>query len=231
MKQVKKDIISVCQKLYEKNLLASCDGNVSCKIDSDIFITPSGVPKSSLTILDILSIGLNGEIRESLTEKMMSLLRSQIFKTKPLSPSSEKEMHVFVYKNNKESRAVIHAHPPYAVSLSLARPNWREIPPALSEVVLALGKIPIIPYTRPGTKAMGAALSPFLKEAKAFILSGHGALTWGENLDEAYLAMERLEHTSQMIYLAEALGGSRELPEEELKALWKIRESFKNKVL
>ena len=194
-------------------------------------ITPSGVPKNSLKVGDIVSIGLDGELKQNLVEKLIRLLRSQMFKVTSLSPSSEKGMHIFIYQKNKKARAVIHAHPPYAVSLSLARPDWREIPPALSEVVLALGKIPIIPYARPGTEAMGEALSPFLEEAKAFILSGHGALTWGESLQEAYLAMERLEHTCQMIYLAEALGGCKALPEDELKALWKIRKSFRNKVL
>ena len=66
-------------------------------------------------------------------------------------------------------------------------------------------------------------LIPYLSESRAFILSRHGALTWGESLKEAYLNMERLEHSSQMIYLAEALGGSGEIPEKELQELLKIR--------
>ena len=200
MRKIKKDIISVCQKLFYKNLLASLDGNVSCKTKDSIFITPSSVPKNSLKTSDIACINLNGEIKKG-------------------SPSSEKMMHVCIYKEIKEAKAVVHAHPPYAVSLSLARPEWSHIPFALSEVALVLGKIPIIPYTRPGTKEMGTVLTPFLKESKAFILSRHGALTWGESLQEAYLSMEQLEHSCQMIYLAESLGGCGELPEKELKEL------------
>ena len=212
MRQIKKEIISICQRLFEKNLLASCDGNISYKNEEDIFITPSGVSKNSLKVQDIACIDLNG-------------------KTKKGSPSSEKLMHICIYQKIQKARAIVHAHPPYAVSLSLARPEWKHIPFALSEVALTLGKIPIAPYARPGTREMGEALIPHLKESRAFILSRHGALTWGESLEEAYLSMERLEHSSQMIYLAESLGGCEELPEKELLELLKIRHSSKNKIL
>ena len=212
MRQIKKEMISVCRRLFQKNLLASCDGNISCKKGEDIFITPSGVPKNSLKIKDIACIDLNG-------------------KTKKGSPSSEKLMHTCIYQEVQKAKAIVHAHPPYAVSLSLARPNWKHIPFALSEVALALGKIPIIPYARPGTKEMGKILIPYLKESKAFILSHHGAVTWGESLQEAYLSMERLEHSSQMIYLGESLGGCEELQEKELQELLKIHHSSGNKIL
>lgn len=209
--KLKKEIVSACQRLFEQNLLAACDGNISCKSGFDIFITPKAVSKKNLQPKDIAYLNSKGQTRKG-------------------SPSSEKLMHLSIYQECPKAKAVVHAHPPYAVSLSLARPKWNEIPFVMAEVVLAVGKIPIVPYARPGTKAMGEVLKPFLKESKALILSRHGAVTWGDSLKEACLAMERLEHTCQMVYLSEALGGGRVLPAKELKALFKIRHSLGDKV-
>ena len=202
------DIIDVCQKLYEKNMLAAEDGNVSLKLNEEtLLITPSGLAKKDLQVTDICSMDFKGQAVEG-------------------EPSSEKWMHLLFYEENKEAQAVIHAHPPYAVSLSLARPQWKSLPPVLSEVILALGEVPFVPYVCPGTKEMAEVLRPFVrdKDSCAFILSHHGAITWGKDLKSAYFAMERLEHAAQMIYFAETLGGSHFLKDEERKELLKKRE-------
>ena len=140
-------------------------------------------------------------------------------------PSSEKAMHLKIYKKQKKAQAVIHAHPPYAVSLSLSRPQWKTLPLLLPETIIDLGPVPFVPYVLPGTEEMANALSPFLKESSALILSHHGAVTWGENLELAYLRMERLEHSAQIIYLSEVLGGGKPLKKKDLKQLSKLRHS------
>ena len=206
---MKKDIIGVCRRLYEKNLLAGIDGNVSVYIKEKdtIFITPSGVPKNRLNEEDLCSMNTAGEPLQG-------------------NPSSEKNMHLTVYREQKKARAVVHAHPPFAVSLSLSRPKWKTLPPVLSEAVIALGEVPFVPYMCPGTEEMARSLCPFLQGSQALILSRHGAVTWGEDLQSAYLIMECLEHSARIIYLAETLGGSRPLDEKDLKPLLDLHHSF-----
>ncbi|MCY4512089.1 MAG: class II aldolase/adducin family protein, partial [Bdellovibrionales bacterium] len=208
------DIIEVCRKLYQKNFLAGIDGNVSVynQKNKTISITPSGVPKNCLNEEDLCSMSPEGAPLKG-------------------NPSSEKSMHLTVYREQKKARAVVHAHPPFAVSLSLSRPRWKTLPSVLSETVIALGEIPIIPYACPGTEEMAQSLCPFLQTSRALILSRHGAVTWGEDLQSAYLTMECLEHSAQIIYLAETLGGSRLLNEKDLKQLLNLHSSFtfKNK--
>jgi len=51
------------------------------------------------------------------------------------------------------------------------------------------------------------------------VLSRHGALAWGEDLEEAYRGMERLEHVCQILKTVLDLGGARPLPPEEVEAL------------
>jgi L-fuculose-phosphate aldolase len=66
---------------------------------------------------------------------------------------------------------------------------------------------------------MGENLVPFLPEHRLMILARHGALAWGETLEEAYNGLERLEHACQILKAAHELGGARPLPEPELEAL------------
>jgi L-fuculose-phosphate aldolase len=202
-------IATICHRLHARNLLAAADGNVSLRLNKDqILITPSGVNKGFLDPRDISVITLENKI-----------LRG--------NPSGERLMHLAVYRHCPTAKAVVHAHPPTAIAWSLMTEGLTEIPAkSLSEVILAVGKIPIAPYARPGTPEMGEAILPFVRHHRALILARHGALSWGESLDEAYNGMERLEHSCQIIKAAKDLGELKDLPEDELQALYRLREKL-----
>ena len=134
-------------------------------------------------------------------------------------PSTEKYMHLSIYKHQAKAQAVVHAHPPSAIALSLARPDWKSLPAALPEIVIALGVVPFVPYTRPGTKELGKNLKPFIQKNKALILSHHGAVVWGESIEEAFLLMEQLEHSCKVLCLSESMGKTTLLPEKEVQKL------------
>ena len=136
-------------------------------------------------------------------------------------------MHLCVYQNCPLAQAVVHAHPPTAIALTMAFPDWQELPnDCLSELVLALGRLPIAPFARPGTQAMGEVLKPFLPDHRAILLARHGAIAWGESLEEALWGIERLEHTAKILHQALQLGPLTKLPAEEMAALQKLREKI-----
>jgi L-fuculose-phosphate aldolase len=195
-------ICDACRRLHARNLLAAADGNVSVLLDDGrIAITPSGVAKSGLEPGAMAFMDRDGTVRSG-------------------RPSSERLMHLAVYRACPQARAVVHAHPPTAIAWSLAFPEAGWLPgDALPELILAAGSIPIVPYARPGTAAMGDQLIPFLPEHRLLLLARHGALAWGETLEEAYNGMERLEHACQILKSAFELGGAKPLPESELEAL------------
>jgi len=207
-------ICDVCRRLHARNLLAAADGNVSALLDDGrIAITPSGVAKAGMAPGDLAFLARDGRIVSG-------------------RPSTERLMHLAVYRACPEARAVVHAHPPTAVAFSLAHPEWASLPSdALPEVILAAGTIPFVPYARPGTAAMGEVLAPFLPEHRLLVLSRHGALAWGETLEEAYNGMERLEHACQILKAAFDLGGARPLPEPEVEALRLARAQSGRKLL
>ena len=147
--------------------------------------------------------------------------------TRGAMPSSERLMHLEIYRRCPKAKAVIHAHPITAIAWSIAQPHLKKLPSdCLSEVILATGDIPIADYARPGTQAMGDVLTPFLPAHRALILRRHGAVTWGEDLDEAYRGMERIENSAQILAAAQQLGGLHPLPPEEVAYLYDLRKQI-----
>jgi L-fuculose-phosphate aldolase len=206
-------IIQVCRRLYNRNMLAAADGNISLKVSDGILITPSGKAKAFIQPEDICLISKDNEILSG-------------------QPSSERLMHLAVYNHTDLAQAVVHAHPPTAIAWSVAYPNEKELPnECLSEIILAAGRIPIVPYARPGTEAMGSVLKEFIDQHKIMILSRHGGLCWGDTLEEATMGMERLEHSAEILHRARQLGPLTYLDDNEMQELYKIRQKIGNRTL
>jgi len=213
-KVIAEQIIEVAKRLYARNMLAAADGNISVRLNKNhILITPSGVSKAFLNSDEFSIITLDNQILFG-------------------NASSERLMHLEIYKRCPKAVAVVHAHPPTAIAWSIAKSDLKVLPSeCLSEVILACGDIPFVPYARPGTNEMGNHLIPFLPDFRALILSRHGALTWGESLDEAWRGMERIEHSAEILWKAQQLGGLTNLPENEIALLREMRQKIGEKLL
>ena len=190
-------------------MLAGADGNISLRIsDQEILITPTAIAKAFMAPGQMAVINLAGDILAG-------------------KPSSERWMHLQIFRQCPDAVAIVHAHPPTAIAWSIARPDLDQLPcDCLSEVILAAGRIPFVPYARPGTAQMGDVLQPFLPHHRAMILRAHGALAWGADLDEAYRGMERIEHSAQILATAVQLGGLHPLPAEEIAYLHALRKKI-----
>lgn len=212
--RVAQQIVEICERLHNRNMLAAADGNISVRIsDDEILITPSGIAKAFMQAEQMAIINLNGDILDG-------------------KPSTERLMHLEVYRSCPKAKAIVHAHPPTAIAWSIAHPTLKKLPSeCLSEVILATGDIPFVPYARPGTEAMGQVLKAFLPQSRAMILRAHGALAWGEDLDEAYRGMERIEHSSQILATAKQLGGLNALPADEIAYLYELRKQIGERLL
>lgn len=202
IQQLSEEIIQVARQLHAKNMLAAADGNISCRLnEQEILITPAGKAKACLQADEMAIITLDNQIVKG-------------------NPSSERLMHLSVYQQCPKARCIIHAHPPRAIAWTIARPESTELPgECFSELILSLGRIPIAPFARPGTEAMGESLKPFLPEYRVIVLARHGALTWAEDLQEALNGMERLEHSAEILLYACSFGGITALPASEVAIL------------
>jgi len=211
LKRNKMEIIEIGKKLWLKGFVAANDGNISVKVMDDKFLTTAtGVSKGDLDYKHILLIDGQGNVLEKTDIK----------------PSSELKMHLAIYRKRPDVQAVVHAHPPYATAFSVIGEGLSE--PFLSEMVLALGKVPIVPYATPSTEEVPQAILPYLQENNALLLQNHGAITFRRSLMESYYTMETLEHAAKIIFLAKTLGTPIPVPEHKIADLLKIKkDNFK----
>ena len=115
---------------YERHLMTSNDGNISIRMDDGlILITPSGLSKGRLSTDDLIVVDIEGNLISARADR---------------KPSSETPMHLEVYKSREDVHAVVHAHPLFATTLTVA---GLEFPiDVLPEVLLTLGEVPITDY-------------------------------------------------------------------------------------
>jgi len=195
---------------YERHLMTSNDGNISIRMDDGlILITPSGLSKGRLSTDDLIVVDIEGILISARADR---------------KPSSETPMHLEVYKSREDVHAVVHAHPLFATTLTVA---GLEFPiDVLPEVLLTLGEVPITDYATPASHEDAVVIRPFLKEYNALLLRQHGSLTYGKNLDEALIHLERIEHVSEVYWRAKMLGTVKRVPLEAQEKLIAMRDQF-----
>ncbi|WP_298818531.1 class II aldolase/adducin family protein [Chloroflexus sp.] len=197
--------------LYERGLIVAGDGNLSARLpDGSILMTPAGLAKGMLQVDDLVVVDLDGHLLRGAPGRQ---------------PSSERYLHLFVYRQRSDIMACVHAHPPTAVGATLAGVSLAE--PLLPEALIALGPIPTAPYALTGTPEMGEAIAPFVADHEAILLAYHGALTYGVTLMQAFHRMEQIEHCARALLAAHLFGGARPLPSERLAELAEVRRAFR----
>jgi len=129
-------------------------------------------------------------------------------------PSSETPMHLEVYNQRSDVRAVLHAHPVFATVLSVSDSPFPV--DVLPEVVLTIGQVPTTRFATPSSHEDADAIRELIREHDALLLRQHGTLTVGKNLEEALTNLERIEHVSEVFWRAKMLGNVERIPMEEM---------------
>lgn len=197
----REELCQVCRLLYQRGYTVGHDGNVSLRLGEDqILVTPSGVGKGRLRPEMLVKCTLSGEVLEG-----------------DRHPSSETPMHLMVYRERPDVRAVVHAHPPMATAFAVCRRPLGER--YLTETVSGLGEVPVAPFALPSTREVPDSVRPFVRDHSAVLLANHGALAWGPDLWSAFDRMETVEQTARIYANVQLLGGGVELTEAQTAAL------------
>ncbi|MGH7626845.1 MAG: class II aldolase/adducin family protein [Gemmatimonadaceae bacterium] len=203
---VRREIVAVCRRLYEKGLIAGPDGNVSVRLGSgSILVTPAAMSKVDVTPDDLVEVSMDGARISGYRE-----------------PSSEVQLHVRLYARRPDVQAVVHAHPPVATGFAVAGEGFET--DVLPELVYQMGRVPLVPYATPGTPAVADAFEPFIAGHDAFLMANHGATTTGPSLLIAHQRMESVEHSARILLTARLLGRVTELSTEQVAELLSHRE-------
>ena len=202
----RREIITVCRRLWERGLIAGPDGNISVRLNADrILVTPAGMSKVDVRGEDLVEVGLEGQ-----------RLRGARL------PSSELAVHLRIYARRPDVGAIVHAHPPIATGFAVAGEGFASC--ILPEVIFQVGWVPLVPYEMPGTEALARQFDPFIPTHDAFLMANHGAVTAGPTLSIAHQRMESLEHAARILLTSRLLGRVNELSTDQVAALVAARE-------
>ena len=198
---IRREIVTVCRRLWERGLIAGPDGNVSVRLASDrILVTPAGMSKVDVQPDDLVEVGSDGQ-------HLRGTRRA----------SSELAVHLRIYARRADVGAIVHAHPPVATGFAVAGEGFASC--ILPEVIFQMGWVPLVPYQMPGTEALAREFDPFIPTHDAFLMANHGAVTAGPTLSIAHQRMESLEHTARILLTSRLLGRVNELSADQVAAL------------
>ncbi len=161
-------------RLRQEGLIGAVFGNLSVRGDDGFFITRAG----------------------SYLDDPGSLVIVPFSGPMPPEASSEFRLHREVYRKTPH-HAIVHAHPPHAVAISLVRD---EIIPRDSEGEMFCPSIRVV-EGRPGSDEMAANVADALSLSGAVIVRGHGTFAGAKTLDEAYSLTSSVEHSCRVLFL------------------------------
>ncbi len=199
--QARRALVEYSRRSHVAGWVANHDGNLSVRINEDrIVCTPTSFSKIEVGLDDLVVVDGTGK-------KLAGRQR----------PFSELVLHLEVYRRRPNVNAVFHAHPPHATAFGVSGGDMGH--PFLPEAVVSLGaSIPTVPLTAPGRPG-AEALSPFVRRCDAVLIAGNGVLSWGPDLETAYLRAELVEHLATIAHRALPMGGVKPLDGELVSAL------------
>ncbi|AKD38327.1 aldolase [Pasteurella multocida subsp. multocida OH4807] len=180
------EMVNLARSLFERGYTVGGAGNLSVRLDDKrILVTPTGsslgrLEADSLSVIDMAGKLLSGK-----------------------KPSKESVFHLAMYKKNPDCHAIVHLHSTYLTALSCLKgldPD-NAIQAFTPYYVMRVGKLPVIPYYRPGDSHIARELSERALSGKAFLLANHGVVVTGSDLVDAVDNTEELEETAKLYFL------------------------------
>jgi len=207
-RQFREQIVRYGRMLHERGFVAATDGNLSAKLDENrILATPTCMSKGEMRTSDLVVVDREG--------RLLSGKRRV---------SSEIAMHLLIYRLRPDVKGIVHAHPPTATGFAAAGVPLNQ--PLVCEVVIGLGSIPLAKYGTPGTPELTEALEPLVPPYDAILMSNHGVVAYGLNLEQAYMKMETVEHFARIALVTHQLGHQQPLGAAEVEKLTVVREKY-----
>ncbi|MFO1322525.1 MAG: 3-oxo-tetronate 4-phosphate decarboxylase [Burkholderiales bacterium] len=173
------------RSLYDRGYAHGSSGNLSVRLPDGILVTPTGsslgrIDPARLAKVSPEGVALSGD-----------------------PPSKESFLHLAMYAQRPQARAIVHLHCTCAVAVScLVHADPRNVlPPLTAYHVMRVGTLPLIPYYRPGDRALAAAVGAAAARHRAVLLANHGPVVSGRSLDDAVDNAEELEQTAKLSLL------------------------------
>lgn len=182
---LRESIVERARSLYDRRYAHGSSGNISVRVGDGIVITPTGsslgrLDPSRLSKITVEGVHVSGD-----------------------APSKEAFLHLAMYAQRPGAAAIVHLHCTCAVAVScLAHDNPGSVlPPLTPYQVMRVGHVPLVPFFRPGDRALAQAVGVLAATHRAVLLANHGPVVAGTSLDDAVDSIEELEATAKLSLL------------------------------
>lgn len=202
-----KKIIKYGKLCGEKNFTPGYSGNISARYKDGLLITTSGSSNGYLQKEHIVYTDFEGKSLD-----------------KGKKPSSEKFLHIEIYKQRPDINYIIHVHAPYLSSFASAGKDL--MAPIMAENVFYFGGIPLAEYALPSTRELVDNTIKFFDEYDAVLMANHGFVVGANTMEDAYLKLELAESYAQVVLNTEILEGAKYLSEEDANKILDLRKKL-----
>ncbi len=202
-KEVKK-IIEYGKLCGEKNYTPGYSGNISARYKDGMLITTSGSSNGYLSENDIVYTNFEGKSLED-----------------GKKPSSEKFLHIEIYKKRPDINYIIHVHAPYLSSFASAGKDL--MAPIMAENVFYFGGIPLADYALPSTMELVENTVKYFDKFDAVLMANHGFVVASKTIEDAYMKLELAESYAQVVLNTYLLGGAKYLTQNQAEEILALR--------
>lgn len=173
------------RSLYERRYAHGSSGNISARLDDGVLITPTNSCLGRIDPAGISKVSWDGRLVSG--DK----------------PSKEAFLHLSVYRERPAAQGIVHLHSTNCVAVSCLRhvDVGDVLPPITAYYVMRIGRLPLLPYFRPGDMALAEAVRECAKKNHAMLLANHGPVVAGKSLDDAVYNAEELEETARLFLM------------------------------
>ncbi len=171
------------RSIFERGLTSGSSGNISARLSDRRWLT---TPTNS-------SLGWLDPARLSLLNADGRLLSGE-------APTKELPLHAALYDTRPDAGAIVHLHSTHSVAVSmLADVDPADVlPPLTAYYLMRVGRTALVPYYRPGDPSVVDAILGLAGRYTAVLLSNHGPVVSGKDLESAVYATEELEDTAKL---------------------------------
>ena len=206
--RLREEIVRYGRSLFDRGLTAGSSGNISVRLDDGWLLTPTNsclgdLDPARLAKLDWQGRHLSGD-----------------------SPSKEAFLHRAMYEERNGSGAIVHLHATHsaAVSCIAGLDSANCLPPLTAYYVMKIGRLPLVPYHRPGDPVLAEMVRGLAGKHPAVLLANHGPVVSGTTLEAAVYATEELEESAKLYLLLRGVPISALTAQQidELKVVFKL---------
>jgi len=183
--RLRDEMVEFGRSLFERGLSAGSSGNLSVRLDDGWLITPTNA-----------SLGRLDSVRIAKLDWAGNLVSGD-------PPSKEAFLHRAMYEARDGAGAIVHLHATHSAAVSCldGLDAGDCLPPLTAYYVMKIGRLPLVPYHRPGDPALAPAISGLAGKHSAVLLANHGPVVSGTSLEAAVYAIEELEETAKLFLL------------------------------